>query len=138
MRDSIFLCKKCRKAQVFYERSVLVNTGKLATCWQCSKIPNTPPRMKLPGGEILILDVGTKLYMNHLDETQSDYETVIGEVSSNPANRLDVGVTNKMSVDWQLTYSDGTRKSLAPGKTIRLQDRMQINIEGRDFVVRTS
>ena len=136
LRDSVFTCNKCNEAMVFYDRTVLVNTGQLTGCWKCGNMPDMPPRMKLPGGDILILDVGARIYMNHLEETRADFETVIGEVSRNPSNPSDTGLTNKTGQNWELIYSTGDTKNLEPGRTIRLQNGLKIIIDGREFTVR--
>lgn len=61
---------------------------------------------------------------------------VVAEVSANPNDPNVLGVKNLSLQIWAVTLVDGTRRELAPGRSIRLEAGMQIQIGDLHAIVR--
>jgi RsiW-degrading membrane proteinase PrsW (M82 family) len=61
---------------------------------------------------------------------------VVGEVNANPSDPSVLGLKNLSQQPWEVTLPDGTRRELAPGRSIRIEVGMKLKIGDLVAVVR--
>ncbi len=85
-------------------------------CINCGiKIPK-PPILQAQNRYTVALFPGVKLYRCHTDRDSDDYKQVTGEIIRNPKQPAIWGLRNVSEQAWNVTYKDGTLKSLGPNE----------------------
>ena len=64
---------------------------------------------------------GTKLMMWHVDSSQNDVTTKLGEVIANPSNSNMFGIKNLSTLSWKVNLPDGSQKPLASGAVVPIK-----------------
>ncbi|MEB3189587.1 MAG: hypothetical protein VKL42_04505 [Snowella sp.] len=75
----------------------------------------------------ITLHYGTILTDAILDNTVSNDDHLLAEVNRNPDDPSILGLKNLSQQEWQITFTDGETKTIAPGRSIKLEDNMVIH-----------
>ena len=128
--DSIFKCT-CG-AENFYDIQKIKNK-QLGKCWNCQKDLRLPPRIKIGGKFIVMLNPDTKLYPHHIQDKPFDFSQPVAEVVQHPQNPNIWGLKNLTNENWTCKQPKGSTTIVPPGKSLTLSAGANINfgkIEG--------
>lgn len=120
LRDAIHLCPACGRENF---------AGAAERCWNCGARLVLPPRIVIDGRAVM-LNHDTVLVRHHLDGVSWDLETVVARVARHPADRSRWGLTNCTDGSWVAVRADGTRTTVASGKTVALSPDLAIEFGG--------
>ncbi len=106
LRDTIITCP-CGG-------ETFLDLGGDSLCINCGiKIPK-PPVLHTQSRYAVALFPGVKLYRCHTDRDSDDYKQVVGQVLRNPKQPAVWGLRNLSSGSWNVEYTDGSVRPLAP------------------------
>lgn len=109
-KASIVKCPKCG------QETFVVNQGK-NTCIECKKQFVVPNAIRF-NTVTLPLYPGTRIMLWHVDSSQNDIKTELGQVLSNPKDRNLFGIKNTSSLSWKVNLPQGTQRPLVPGAVV--------------------
>jgi eukaryotic-like serine/threonine-protein kinase len=122
LRDTMFHCSHCG-AENFYDQDAVARSGGLANpCWHCKQIPPLPPRLRLQGDCVVLLDAGVRLFPSHLG-VSADYAHVLAEAERTGAG---VSLKNLGPEKWAVSAPDGGYQEVAPGASLPLVSGLRI------------
>jgi predicted RNA-binding Zn-ribbon protein involved in translation (DUF1610 family) len=110
LHDSVFSCPNCGAA-VFYDPE-----EREQPCWHCAVTLPTPPRLKLPGG-VLVLSEGAVLTSHHLNRDR-DHRTACARVEPHPGRPGQVVLRNLTDKTWTVVPDGEQPKRVAPGQRL--------------------
>jgi DNA-binding helix-hairpin-helix protein with protein kinase domain len=125
LHDSVSTCPGCH-APVYYD---LEQAGQ--RCWQCGEVLPAPPRLKVPGGT-LVLSEGAIVNGNHLYRDHN-YRSACAAVELHPERPGDVVLRNLTVTTWTVVADGEEPKRVAPGQRLDVRP-MQIDfgtVQGR-------
>lgn len=120
LRDAIHYCPSC---------GVENFAGAADACWNCGAALRPPPRLVVDGRAVM-LNRDTVLVRHHLDGVSWDLETVVARVARHPADPARWGLTNCTDGAWVAVRPDGSRTTVAPGRTVALAPGLAIEFGG--------
>lgn len=124
MKAEIGSCPYCGGEMLFGE------TGE-TICPNCRKRIAAPSyRIKLSNCE-LPLFCGMKLYFRNINPITNDYETIIGEVISNPQDPKQLGFRNLTQDIWKASSPAGITKEIKPGAVVPFADNITVEFAGK-------
>lgn len=127
LKNSIMYCA-CG-AENFYDLEALSLDGLKKTCWACHRDLHLPLRMRI-GDQVIMLNHDTKLFEHHLDPRATlDFRVVMAAVTQHPTQTGVWGLKNMTKDMWLVTGKDGRRYTVASGKSVTLDDGMEITID---------
>ena len=137
LRDSIFYCQLCG-AENFCDPDFVDDSGGNATgCWGCSSPHRLPPRMRIDGKDVVMLNHDTLLYPHHLDaECSYNFRAPVAEVTQHPQNPRVWGLRNHSEEKWTSRNADEEVNEVKPGKTVTLSSGLRIQFGSREGEVR--
>ena len=137
LRDSIFCCRRCG-AENFYDPDFADDSGSNAKgCWDCSSPHRLPPRMRIDGKDVVLLNHDTLLYPHHLDAACSyNFDAPVAEVTQHPQNPRVWGLRNHSEEKWTAQNAAGEVNDVEPGKTVTLSSGLRIQFGSREGEVR--
>lgn len=124
LRDAIVYCTGCG-GENFYDPAVLQRTGGQAgACWRCGEALRLPPRLRLGGRDVVVLNFDTRLFPHHLappgDARRYDFSAPVAEVTQHPRHPDTWGLRNLTSDAWSFRTAAGDLDEVAPGRNVRL------------------
>lgn len=127
LRDALLYCP-CG-AENFYDRGRIAAHGP-ASCWACDRPLKLPPRLRVNGSNVILLNHDTALYPHHVTSSVAeipDFSTSVAEMSQHPKKPSIWGLKNTSSARWVVTHTDGAMTDVEPGQTVRLSTGVRIN-----------
>ena len=122
LRDTIFHCAHCG-AENFYDRDAASRSDESPRpCWHCNRVPALPPRLRLNGGQVVLLDAGARLFPSHLG-VSADFAHVLAEAERDETS---VSLRNRSPETWTVSAPDGTCQEVAPGSSLPLVSGLRI------------
>jgi serine/threonine protein kinase len=125
LRDHVFRCPGCGAA-VFYDPD-----NPAPTCWHCAGPLPVPPRLKVPGGT-LVLAEGAVVTSHHLNRDH-DHRTARAVVESHPGRPGQVVLRNLTEASWTVVPDGEEPKQVAPSQRLRVRP-MRIDFGSKDAV----
>lgn len=113
MISSILHCPNCG-AEIFYDPHKEAK-GMPLTCWNCKHDMKIPPKLVVGTRKIPITS-DRKIFSDYIHD-DGDMKTIVAEFVRNPKNPNLWGLHNKSQNPWTYTKKDGTKITVAPGKT---------------------
>jgi ribosomal protein L37E len=121
-RDLLVACVRCG-------RQNYADTGAPPRCWSCGAPLGARLRMSV-GHHDLVLDNGTLVYPHHVLRND-DYTMPIATVEPHPNDPELLGLRNLDADPWVAHLGDGTQHTVRPGRAVRLEPGMWIEMHGR-------
>lgn len=119
LHDGIIPCARCGQ-QNFHDPTA--SPGQ--TCCRCRSALPAPVRLQLrhkTTSPFVVLNPDAKLYPHHLDPGRRyDFSEPLAEMSPIPARPGHWGLKNLSPWTWTFTASDGTQKTVPPGRSVPL------------------
>jgi len=136
LQDSIVRCG-CG-AESFFDDEIGTIAGLIpGRCWACQGTPLIPPRLRLGGRKVVVLNPGTALYAHHLGGDLYDYSAPLAEVSVHPVDPRIQGLQNVSEEAWEADEPDGITHHVMPGRSVRLRSGIKIRFPRADGTVET-
>ena len=121
LRDIIVHCTKCNN-ETFYIPNLSSNK-----CLNCGKSIDNSLILSIKKYRV-ILEVNKKIYTCHTIYDSDDYKEITGTVVSSKNNISILGLRNDSAQTWEVIIpTNGERRTLLPGKVIRLGKGLKIN-----------
>ena len=135
LADSIVYCA-CG-VENFYDRDT-VQRGEEPTCWRCAKPLQMPPRMRIEGRGVVMLNHDTKLFPHHVGGSSGtyDFSAPLAEVRQHPKKAGVWGLANLSTQKWVLTNAAGEMRDVHPGNSALLAHGATINFGRAEGKVR--
>lgn len=118
LKASIVICPHCK------EETIISQQGE-NECIECGKKIDVPNAIRFRTVTIPLYP-GTKILMWHVDSSQNDVDTQIGEVLRNPKNPDLFGIKNLSNLSWRINMQDGSQRPLEPGKVLPVKKGFNI------------
>ena len=120
-RDELITCPHCGYEYIvgFSEKK------KLDQCPACGKLTKEFCTLNV-GRNIIALELGKKLYLNHIDKYTSTYNQAIGVVVSNKNNPMLWGIKLALSNVVEIKDANGTIKQIAGNGVIPIVNNLKI------------
>lgn len=147
LRDTVFACPGCG-AELFAELPTRVGVPPVEVrCWNDGV--ETRPRFVLSAGRdvfhkprMVVASLGTVLYDHHVEsnpQQQTGREPrVIGRIDGHPRDQRVWGLRNETNERWHVTRKAGDTLTVDPGRAVRLEDGLRIQIAAREVIVTES
>lgn len=127
LRDSIVYCG-CGQ-QNFYDRDA-VQAGVQRACWHCKQPLQLPPRIRIDGLGVVMLNHDTELFPHHLgggSNHRHDFSEPWATLRQHPSQPGVWGLANASPSKWVMTRPGGEMQDVPPGKSARLAAGASIN-----------
>lgn len=118
LKASIVKCPNCKEETFLSEQGNNI-------CIECQHKFIVPNAIQFALSRILLYP-GVKLMLWHVDSSQNDIKTQIGEVVSNPKDKNLFGIRNQSNISWKINLPNGTQKPLPPGAVVPVK---------KDFII---
>ena len=137
LRDSIFYCQSCGNENFYSTDALDDSDGNSSVCWSCKSSHRLPPRMRIDGKNVVMLNHDTLLYPHHFNAEHSyNFEVRVAEVTQHPRNPRVWGLRNHSEDKWTSQNAAGEVKDVEPGKTVTLSPGLRIQFGSREGEVR--
>ncbi len=137
LRDSIFYCQHCSNENFYSPGALDDSDGNSSVCWSCKSSHRLPPRMRIDGKDVVMLNHDTLLYPHHFNAEHSfNFEVPVAEVAQHPKNPRVWGLRNHSEEKWTSQNAAGEVKDVEPGKTVTLSSGLRIQFGSREGEVR--
>ena len=113
LKASIVKCPNCKEETFLSEQGNNI-------CIECQHKFIVPNAIQFTSSRILLYP-GVKLMLWHVDSSQNDIKTQIGEVVSNPKDKNLFGIRNQSNISWKINLPNGTQKPLSPGTVVPIK-----------------
>jgi len=135
LRDWIVYCQQCGKEN-FYDVDAMRNPAP-RQCWSCKAIVQMPPRIRIAGDKIVMLNHNTQLYPHHVDDRRLyDFSQPVAAVTRNPRDPSIWGLKNLSSEKWVTTSPNGKMTDVEPGRSFPLSLGVRINLGSSEAEIR--
>ncbi|MEO5351063.1 MAG: hypothetical protein H7836_15680 [Magnetococcus sp. YQC-3] len=105
-----------------------------AHCWYCRTLLTLPPRLAVKhpirGIYLFPLVLGKKLSTLFTNPEEEEKARIFGEVTEHPTNPQIWGIRNLTDTPWRITFQDGSRKEVDPGRAAPLTIGMELDFGG--------
>ena len=118
LKASIVKCPNCKEETFLSEQGNNI-------CIECQHKFIVPNAIQFTLSRILLYP-GVKLMLWHVDSSQNDIKTQIGEVVSNPKDKNLFGIRNQSTISWKINLPNGTQKPLPPGAVVPVKKEFVI------------
>jgi len=137
LRDSIFYCMQCG-VENFHDPDALRSSGgNSKACWECNSSYGLPPRLRIDGDDVVMLNHDTLLYPHHLDtERRYEFSTPVAEITQHPRNPQIWGLRNRSTHKWVGQDVNGQFNDIERGQSVRLSPGLRIQFGSREGEVR--
>ena len=137
LRDSIFYCQHCSNENFYSTDALDDSNGNSSVCWSCKSSHRLPPRMRIDGKDVVMLNHDTLLYPHHFNAEHSyNFEVPVAEVTQHPKNPRVWGLRNHSEEKWTSQNAAKEVKDVEPGKTVALSSGLRIQFGRREGEVR--
>ncbi|MBN2795051.1 MAG: serine/threonine protein kinase [Clostridia bacterium] len=119
LKNSIVVCD-CGMEN-FYDIDKL-KQGVLNKCWACGSLLKPASRIKIEN-EVIVLNMGTKLYGHHLNKYEKyKFKHILAEVIPHPIQRDMMGLKNLSRQTWNIKTKTGKSYAIDFGKSFTIED----------------
>jgi DNA-binding helix-hairpin-helix protein with protein kinase domain len=126
LRDAVTRCPGCG-----FETPVDGEMQTMPTCSACGQAVPRPTRMSLARYLIAILP-GHELYPHHVSAGAAvGLSEPVGRIDQHPTNPAIIGLHNLTHNPWSGQLRDGSTVTVAPDRTVRIVDGLDIDFGGR-------
>lgn len=126
--DSIQRCNGCGRENFF-----IVNSA-VRRCWLCERELDTPLTLVVRPSRIVVTE-GAKIYKHHVGRDY-DLDSIIGEVLPNPRRPDILGLRNRTETTWWGWLPNGTSQVVDPGRSIRIEPGLRVDLgDGTNVLV---
>ena len=147
LRDTVFACPGCG-ADLFAELPTTAGTRPSEIrCWN-DGVAARPRFVLFAGHDVfhhprtLAASLRTVLYDHHVEskpQQRPEHEPrVIGRIVGHPHDPQVWGLRNETNETWHATRKDGETLKVKPGRSVRLEDSLRIQIAAQEVIVTES
>jgi DNA-binding helix-hairpin-helix protein with protein kinase domain len=113
LKADIIKCTNCHE-------EMFASNGTTSKCIECGKTPNKWNTLKTSSYNVPLFP-GSKLYLWHVDSSEDDIQSVLGEIVANKNNPSLYGIRNLSTLSWKVNLVDGTQRAVTPNEVVPLQ-----------------
>jgi eukaryotic-like serine/threonine-protein kinase len=113
LKADIIKCPNCNK-------EMFTSDGPSSKCFECGK-PLSRWNALETRSYYVPLFLGSKIYLWHVDSSEDDINSVLGEVIANKKNPSIYGIRNLSTLNWKVNLPDGSQRAVAPNETVPVQ-----------------
>ncbi len=137
LRDAIVACPDCGYEHAVDADDADPDPARFA-CLACEAEVPVPPRLVL-GRDVVALGRGAQLFPHHVDPARAFvFDAPVAAVEAHPADPAITGLRNLTHAPWAGRLPDGSELSVAPGRTVRIVEGLEIDFGGRRGTVATA
>ena len=131
LRDVVARCPGCG-----FEVTVEAEPASaMPACTACGKPVPRPTRMAFSNHIVAFLP-GCELYRHHIEPGASlSLSEPVGRIDPHPTNPAVIGLHNLTAAPWNGHLRDGQRLSVAPGRTVKVVDGLEVDFGKRRGIV---
>jgi DNA-binding helix-hairpin-helix protein with protein kinase domain len=131
LRDAVARCPGCQFEAPLESESA----QSMPTCAACGQGVPRPTRMAL-ARYLVAFQPGRELFRHHVDPAAAIVlGDAVGRIDQHPANPDILGLHNLSAAVWRGQLRDGSTISVAPNRTVRIVDGLEVDFGARQGVV---
>lgn len=114
LKAGIVKCPYC------HEETFISDQGE-NTCIECHEKINVPDAIQFSTVKIPLFQ-GVRIMLWHVDSSQNDVSSLLGEVVTNEKDPSLLGIKNLSQITWTIIMPSGNQRLLAPGKIVPIKE----------------
>lgn len=113
LKADLIKCPNCNE-------EMFASDGPESKCFECEKQLLRWNALETRSYHVPLF-IGSKLYLRHVDSSEDDINSVIGEVIANKKNPSLYGIRNLSTLNWKVNLPDETQRAVAPNEVAPVQ-----------------